>query len=73
MPPNGPRTGTRTRPPTRSFSWPCAPGTRPIANERGYDYLGQKLAGQGFIVVSVRANGINAASVSDDENASACP
>ncbi|MGG8405723.1 alpha/beta hydrolase [Streptomyces sp. 12297] len=53
------------------FSWPCAPGTRPIANERGYDYLGRQLAARGFIVVSIRANGINAASVWGDENASA--
>ncbi|MFD7994807.1 alpha/beta hydrolase [Streptomyces mexicanus] len=53
------------------FSWPCAPGTRPIANERGYDYLGEELAGHGFIVVSLRANGINASSVWGDENASA--
>ncbi|MFE6741883.1 hypothetical protein [Streptomyces tubercidicus] len=53
-------------------SWPYAPGTRPIANERGHDYPGEKLAGQGFILVSVRANGINASSVSDDENVSAC-
>ncbi|MET9879600.1 alpha/beta hydrolase [Actinacidiphila glaucinigra] len=53
------------------FSWPCAPGTRPIANDRGYDYLGDELARHGFIVVSVRANGINASSVWGDENASA--
>ncbi|CCB71081.1 alpha/beta hydrolase [Streptantibioticus cattleyicolor] len=53
------------------FSWPCAPGTRPIPNERGYDYLGEELAGHGFIVVSIRANGINASSVWGDENASA--
>ncbi|WP_256341599.1 alpha/beta hydrolase [Streptomyces sp. TLI_105] len=53
------------------FSWPCAPGTRPIANERGYDYLGEELAARGFIVVSIRANGINASSVSGDDNASA--
>ncbi|WP_037673874.1 hypothetical protein [Streptomyces globisporus] len=53
------------------FSWPCAPGTRPIANERGYDYLGEKLAAHGFVVVSIRANGINASSVWGDGNASA--
>ncbi|MEV5386292.1 alpha/beta hydrolase [Streptomyces sp. NPDC052721] len=53
------------------FSWPCAHGTRPIANDRGYDYLGEELARQGFIVVSIRANGINASSLSGDENASA--
>ncbi|MET7756464.1 alpha/beta hydrolase [Streptomyces sp. NPDC005389] len=53
------------------FSWPCAPGTRPIANDRGYDYLGEQLARRGFVVVSIRANGINASSVWGDENASA--
>ncbi|MFF4171621.1 alpha/beta hydrolase [Streptomyces sp. NPDC001744] len=53
------------------FSWPCAPGTPLLPNERGYDYLGEELARDGFIVVSVRANGINASSVSGDENASA--
>ncbi|MEV5150166.1 alpha/beta hydrolase [Streptomyces sp. NPDC052727] len=53
------------------FSWPCAHGTRPIANDRGYDYLGEELARQGFIVLSIRANGINASSLSGDDNASA--
>ncbi|MEV4941506.1 alpha/beta hydrolase [Streptomyces zaomyceticus] len=53
------------------FSWPCASGTRPIASHRGYDYLGEELARQGFVVVSIRANGINASSVWGDENASA--
>ncbi|GGT02243.1 hypothetical protein GCM10010222_50060 [Streptomyces tanashiensis] len=53
------------------YSWPCAPGTRPIASDRGYDYLGEKLAGDGFVVVSLRANGINASSVESDGNASA--
>ncbi|MFJ5074569.1 alpha/beta hydrolase [Streptomyces sp. NPDC088553] len=53
------------------FSWPCAPGIRPIANDRGYDHLGERLARRGFVVVSIRANGINAASVWGDENASA--
>ncbi|MFE7603130.1 alpha/beta hydrolase [Streptomyces sp. NPDC057494] len=53
------------------FSWPCAPGTPRIASERGYDYLGERLARDGFIVVSLRANGITASSVSGDENASA--
>ncbi|MFF5505634.1 alpha/beta hydrolase [Streptomyces roseolus] len=53
------------------FSWPCAPGTNPLPNERGYDYLGTRLAARGYIVVSVRANGINASSVWGDRNASA--
>lgn len=52
------------------FSWPCAPGTRPIANDRGYDYLGEELARRGFVVVSIRANGINASSSEGDANAS---
>lgn len=53
------------------FGWPCAPGIRPIANDRGYDYLGEELASHGFIVISLRANGINASSVTGDQNASA--
>lgn len=53
------------------FSWPCVSGTRPIASHRGYDYLGEELARQGFVVVSISANGINASSVWGDENASA--
>ncbi|MGW1013927.1 alpha/beta hydrolase [Streptomyces termitum] len=53
------------------FSWPCAPGTPVLPNERGYDYLGEELARRGFIVLSVRANGVNASSVWGDENASA--
>ncbi|MEU6477920.1 alpha/beta hydrolase [Streptomyces sp. NPDC047017] len=53
------------------FSWPCPPGVRPIASDHGYDYLAQDLAAQGFVVVSVSANGINASSVTGDENASA--
>ncbi|WP_233448030.1 MULTISPECIES: alpha/beta hydrolase [Streptomyces] len=53
------------------YSWPCAPGIRPLANDRGYDYLGEELARRGFVVVSVRANGINAASLWGDDNASA--
>ncbi|UNM16859.1 alpha/beta hydrolase [Streptomyces formicae] len=51
-------------------SWPCAPGVQPIDSASGYDYLGEKLAGHGFIVVSIHANGINASSARGDENAS---
>lgn len=40
--------------------WPCRPGVEPLPSERGYDYLGEHLASHGFVVVSVRANGINA-------------
>ncbi|WP_019544878.1 hypothetical protein [Streptomyces sulphureus] len=53
------------------FAWPCATGTPALPSERGYDYVGRKLAAQGFVVVSVGANGINASSVSGDGNAAA--
>ncbi|MEV6596338.1 hypothetical protein AB0M36_05650 [Actinoplanes sp. NPDC051346] len=39
--------------------WPCPPGTKPLASYRGYDYLGDALARDGFVVVSLSANGIN--------------
>ncbi|MEU6992198.1 alpha/beta hydrolase [Streptomyces sp. NPDC046465] len=52
-------------------AWPCAPGTPALPNELGYDYLARTLAGQGFVVVSVGANGINASSVTGDDNAAA--
>ncbi|MEQ8143991.1 alpha/beta hydrolase [Streptomyces sp. OP7] len=55
----------------RLFSWPCAQGTPALPSADGYDYLAQKLAAQGFVVVSAGANGINASSVSGDENAAA--
>ncbi|MFG2653482.1 alpha/beta hydrolase [Streptomyces sp. NPDC048436] len=53
------------------FAWPCAPRTSALPSELGYDYLARTLAGQGFVVVSVGANGINASSVSGDDNAAA--
>lgn len=40
--------------------WPCPSGVPPLPSERGYDYLGEHLASHGFVVVSVRANGVNA-------------
>ncbi|MFE6157398.1 alpha/beta hydrolase [Streptomyces sp. NPDC056486] len=52
-------------------AWPCASGTPALPSERGYDYLGRRLAAQGFVVVSVGANGINASSVWGDDNAAA--
>lgn len=55
----------------RSFSRPCLPGVKPIATDRGYDHLGEQCAAQGFVVVSIRANGMNASAGSGDENASA--
>ena len=40
--------------------WPCPPQMVSIPSYTGYDYLGELLASQGFIVVSVSANGIAA-------------
>jgi hypothetical protein len=45
---------------TWSGAFPCPTGYQPIENYRGYDYLAQRLASQGYIVVSISANGINA-------------
>lgn len=53
------------------FAWPCAPGTPSLPSERGYDYVARALAEQGFVVVSAGANGVNASSVSGDDNAAA--
>ncbi|MFC3385082.1 alpha/beta hydrolase [Couchioplanes azureus] len=39
--------------------WPCPPGVKPYPSFRGYDYLGKALAQDGFVVVSLSANGIN--------------
>lgn len=41
-------------------NWPCRPGTRPVPSYLGYDYLQRNLASQGFVTVSIAANGINA-------------
>ncbi|HEY6329724.1 MAG TPA: hypothetical protein VI756_10330 [Blastocatellia bacterium] len=44
-----------------AFAWPCPAGQEPIPSFEGYDYLAQNLASYGYIVVSISANGINAA------------
>jgi hypothetical protein len=45
---------------TASLRWPCAANQQPIPSYQGYDYIAQTLASNGYIVVSVSANGINA-------------
>jgi|GEM_PF-4682940 len=42
------------------LEWPCAAGHSPIPSYQGYEYIQQILAGWGYIVVSIGANGINA-------------
>ncbi|KOX21517.1 MULTISPECIES: alpha/beta hydrolase [unclassified Streptomyces] len=44
------------------WSWPCRDGVAPLPSSSGYDYLARDLARQGFVVVSMGANGINATS-----------
>ncbi|MGW6445842.1 hypothetical protein [Lentzea sp. NPDC055074] len=41
------------------WAWPCPAGDA-FPSYRGYDYLGEELARQGFVVVSVSVNGVNA-------------
>ena len=40
-------------------TWPCPAGSQPFPSYRGYAYLGEALAAQGFVVVSISADGIN--------------
>ena len=49
-----PTTGVAT------LDWPPAAGELPIPSYQGYDYLSDVLASDGYIVVSISANGINA-------------
>jgi len=39
--------------------WPCASGSQPIPSYRGYQQAQQLLASQGYVTVSISANGIN--------------
>jgi hypothetical protein len=41
------------------FRWPCRPGWKSIPNYRGYDYMANRLASFGFVVVSISTNGVN--------------
>jgi hypothetical protein len=43
-----------------TLRWPCRSTEQPIPSFQGYDYVAQALASNGYIVVSVSANGINA-------------
>src|SRR5262245_48611388 len=49
------------------IAWPCPSGSMPVPSYRGYDYLGEVLASNGFIVVSVSVDGINASQDVADE------
>ncbi|MEV4347781.1 hypothetical protein AB0J83_25270 [Actinoplanes sp. NPDC049596] len=52
--------------------WPCPEGTLPIPSYRGYLQAQQLLASQGYVTVSISANGINGQDwVSEDGGAAA--
>lgn len=42
------------------LQWPCSDGREPIPSFKGYDYVSEVLASNGYVVVSVSANGVNA-------------
>jgi hypothetical protein len=44
-----------------SADWPCPDDFEPIPSLNGFDYLQQRLASQGYLTVSVSANGVNVA------------
>jgi hypothetical protein len=45
---------------TAALRWPCRSTESVIPSYQGYDYVAQTLASNGYIVVSISANGINA-------------
>ena len=47
-------------PPSGARPWPCPPGSKKIESYLGYDMAAKALASQGYVVVSISANGINA-------------
>ncbi|GIF16669.1 hypothetical protein FHX34_10824 [Actinoplanes teichomyceticus] len=54
-----------------SGDWPCPPTTDPVPSHRGYLQAQQLLASQGYITVSISANGINAQDLLADGGAQA--
>ncbi|MFJ2512828.1 hypothetical protein ACIPEL_00335 [Streptomyces griseoviridis] len=42
-----------------SGDWPCKPGTKPVPSYRGYLSDQRLLASQGYVTVSISANGVN--------------
>ncbi|MFC7818556.1 hypothetical protein ACFUTR_28440 [Streptomyces sp. NPDC057367] len=42
-----------------TIDWPCADGARPIPSHRGYLQDQKLLASQGYVTVSISANGVN--------------
>lgn len=42
-----------------TIDWPCTSGYKPIPSHQGYRYVADILASQGYLVVSISANGVN--------------
>jgi hypothetical protein len=42
-----------------SGDWPCPTGWRPVPSHTGYRYIADVLASQGYLSISISANGIN--------------
>jgi hypothetical protein len=51
--------------------WPCPDGSRPVPSHRGFRSMQQLLASQGYLTVSIAANGVNAQDALDDWGAQA--
>ncbi|WP_218920635.1 alpha/beta hydrolase family protein [Lentzea guizhouensis] len=51
---------SKTNPSVTSGAWPCPEGLTPVPSHRGYLKSQQLLASQGYLTVSISANGINA-------------
>jgi hypothetical protein len=45
---------------TTALRWPCRSTETVIPSFQGYDYVAQNLASNGYVVISISANGINA-------------
>ncbi|MFJ4772015.1 hypothetical protein ACIP88_23380 [Streptomyces uncialis] len=43
-----------------AFGWPCKPGDKEVPSYRGHLHDQRRLASQGYVTVSVSANGVNA-------------
>lgn len=45
---------------TTALRWPCRANETAIPSYQGYDYIAQNLASNGYVVISISANGISA-------------
>ncbi|MFD6435955.1 alpha/beta hydrolase family protein [Streptomyces venezuelae] len=43
----------------QEMNWPCASGLKPVPSHKGYQRAQKLLASQGYVTVSIAANGIN--------------